>query len=77
MIYYSAVHTNGSGQRSFRPRSWNTSSRETPRPIIAGIDVYLGRGIVGGVCTEAKTVGRMMADMVQDYTKTVPSPTEP
>lgn len=69
VIYYSAVHTNGSGQRLVPTEVVEYLSRETPRPIIAGIDVYLGRGIVGGVCTEAKTVGRMMADMVQDYTK--------
>jgi signal transduction histidine kinase len=67
VVYYSAVHTNGSGQRVVPAEVVDYLSRETPRPIIAGIDVYLGRGIVGGVCTEAKTVGRMMAEMVRDY----------
>ncbi len=67
VIYYSGVHMDGNKQRLVPADVVEYLSRETQYPIIAGLDTFLGRGIVGGVCVEGKTVGRMMAEMTRDF----------
>lgn len=70
VIYYSAVHIDRNGQRLVPADVVEFLSRQTPHPIIAGLDTFVGRGIVGGVCIQGKTVGRMMAEMTRDYIAT-------
>lgn len=70
VIYYSAVHTDRNGQRLVPADVVEFLSRQTPHPIITGLDTFVGRGVVGGVCIQGKTVGRMMAEMTRDYITT-------
>ena len=70
VIYYSAVHTDRNGQRLVPADVVEFLSRQTPHPIISGLDTFVGRGVVGGVCIQGKTVGRMMAEMTRDYITT-------
>ncbi|MEY3176112.1 MAG: hypothetical protein RLZZ436_4026 [Planctomycetota bacterium] len=69
VIYYSSIHRDRDGQQLVPADVAEYLSRETPHPIIAGMDTYVGRGIVGGVCIQGKTVGRIMAEMTRDYIK--------
>ena len=52
-----------------------TLVRDTTAPIFGVIDTYLGRGIVGGVCTDAKAVGAAAARLaVASQTGPLPGP---
>jgi signal transduction histidine kinase len=67
VTFYAGVQMERNKQRLIAADVVEYLSHETPHPIIAGLDTFVGRGIVGGVCIQGKTVGRMMAEMTRDF----------
>ncbi|MEI7700234.1 MAG: ATP-binding protein [Planctomycetia bacterium] len=66
VVFYSGIYVDSNGQRTVPAEVVERLCHVSQHPIFSGIDTYLGRGVVGGMCVEVRSIGRRVASMLRE-----------
>lgn len=64
LVLYHAYWRDETGQSYVPAELLETLSRESPVPFFGTIDTYVGRGVVGGICSDVRELGRSLGKLV-------------
>lgn len=66
VVHYEGIYVDSNGQRLVPAEVVEQLCHISENPIFIGVDTQIGRGVVGGMCVEVRSVGRGMASIMRD-----------